>query len=119
MYIIAGSDHRLLAVIVSNTRDLNSTTSSNVSNEPNTIERYTENVTKTGSSSKRKSWKEWGTSKYDVEDTAVTPRMVSTMLHHNNPEDAIIHGYLKLTGDKCDDFMKKTQSRRWRRMMNS
>lgn len=50
-------------------------------------------------------------------DTAVTPRMVSTMLHHSNPE-AYLYGYLKLTGRECDDFMKKTQSQEWRRMMN-
>lgn len=98
---------------------LNSTTSSNVASEPNTINRYTENVPKTENQVKREVMEgieELQNTMLQF-DTAVTPRMVSTMLYHSNPE-AYLYGYLKLTGRECDDFMKKTQSQEWRRMMN-
>ena len=117
--IIAGSKPSTTNGYSSNTGNLNSTTSSNASNEPNTIERYTENVTKTENQIKREVMEgieELQNTMLQF-DTAVTPRMVSTMLHHSNPE-AYLYGYLKLTGRECDDFMKKTQSQEWRRMMN-
>lgn len=103
----------------SNYGSLNSTTISNVASEPNTINRYTENVTKTENQIKREvleGIEELQNTMLQF-DTAVTPRMVSTMLHHSNPE-SYLYGYLKLTGRECDDFMKKTQSQEWRRMMN-
>lgn len=97
----------------------NSNTSSNVTSDSNTIDRYTTNVTKTENQIKREVMEgieELQNTMLQF-DTAVTPRMVSTMLHHSNPE-AYLYGYLKLTGRECDDFMKKTQSQEWRRMMN-
>jgi AAA domain (dynein-related subfamily) len=97
----------------------NGSLNSNASNEPNTIERYTENVTKTENQIKQEVMEgieELQNTMLQF-DTAVTPRMVSTMLHHSNPE-SYLYGYLKLTGRECDDFMKKTQSQEWRRMMN-
>lgn len=118
--IIAGSrPSSISGGSTSNYGNLNSTTSSNASNEPNTIERYTENVTKTENQIKREVMEgieELQNTMLQF-DTAVTPRMVSTMLHHSNPE-SYLYGYLKLTGRECDDFMKKTQSQEWRRMMN-
>ena len=117
--IIAGSRPSSTNSSSSNYGSLNSTTSSNVSNESNTIERYTENVTKTENQIKREVMEgieELQNTMLQF-DIAVTPRMVSTMLHHSNPE-AYLYGYLKLTGRECDDFMKKTQSQEWRRMMN-
>lgn len=117
--IIAGSRPSTTNSYSSNNGSLNSTTSSNAFNEPNTIERYTENVTKTENQVKREVMEgieELQNTMLQF-DTAVTPRMVSTMLHHSNPE-AYLYGYLKLTGRECDDFMKKTQSQEWRRMMN-
>lgn len=117
--IIAGSRPSTTNSYDSNNGSLNSTTSSNSSNEPNTIERYTENVTKTENQVKREVMEgieELQNTMLQF-DTAVTPRMVSTMLHHSNPE-SYLYGYLKLTGRECDDFMKKTQSQEWRRMMN-
>ena len=117
--IITGSRPSTTNSYSSNNGSLNSTTSSNASNESNTIERYTENVTKTENQIKREVMEgieELQNTMLQF-DTAVTPRMVSTMLHHSNPE-AYLYGYLKLTGRECDDFMKKTQSQEWRRMMN-
>jgi midasin len=118
--IIAGSrPSSISSGSTSNNGSLNSTTSSNESNEPNTIARYTENVNKTENQIKREVMEgieELQNTMLQF-DTAVTPRMVSTMLHHSNPE-AYLYGYLKLTGRECDDFMKKTQSQEWRRMMN-
>lgn len=113
--IIVGSRPSTTNSYSSNNGSLNS----NASNEPNTIERYTENVTKTENQIKREVMEgieELQNTMLQF-DTAVTPRMVSTMLHHSNPE-AYLYGYLKLTGRECDDFMKKTQSQEWRRMMN-
>lgn len=103
----------------SNYGSLNSSNNSSVSSESNTIDRYTTNVTKTENQIKREVMEgieELQNTMLQF-DTAVTPRMVSTMLHHSNPE-AYLYGYLKLTGRECDDFMKKTQSQEWRRMMN-
>lgn len=117
--IIAGSRQSTTNSYSSNNGSLNSTASSNASNEPNTIERYTENVTKTENQIKQEvleGIEELQNTMLQF-DTAVTPRMVSTMLHHSNPE-AYLYGYLKLMGRECDDFMKKTQSQEWRRMMN-
>lgn len=113
--IIVGSRPSTTNSYSSNNGSLNS----NASNEPNTIERYTENVTKTENQIKQEVMEgieELQNTMLQF-DTAVTPRMVSTMLHHSNPE-AYLYGYLKLTGRECDDFMKKTQSQEWRRMMN-
>ena len=103
----------------SNYGSLNSSNSSSVSNESNTIDRYTTNVTKTENQIKQEvleGIEELQNTMLQF-DTSVSPRMVSTMLHHSNPE-AYLYGYLKLTGRECDDFMKKTQSQEWRRMMN-
>ena len=103
----------------SNYGSLNSSNSSSVSNESNTIDRYTTNVIKTENQIKQEvleGIEELQNTMLQF-DTAVTPRMVSTMLHHSNPE-SYLYGYLKLTGRECDDFMKKTQSQEWRRMMN-
>lgn len=103
----------------SNYGNLNTFNNSSVSNDSNTIERYTENVTKTENQIKQEvleGIEELQNTMLQF-DTSVSPRMVSTMLHHNNPE-AYLYGYLKLTGRECDDFMKKTQSQEWRRMMN-
>jgi midasin len=113
--IIVGSRPSTTNSYSSNNGILNS----NASNEPNAIERYTENVTKTENQIKQgvmEGIEELQNTMLQF-DTAVTPRMVSTMLHHSNPE-AYLYGYLKLTGRECDDFMKKTQSQEWRRMMN-
>jgi AAA domain (dynein-related subfamily) len=113
--IIVGSRPSTTNSYSSNNGSLNS----NASNEPNTIERYTENVTKTENQIKQEVMEgieELQNTMLQF-DTAVTPRMVSTMLHHSNPE-SYLYGYLKLTGRECDDFMKKTQSQEWRRMMN-
>ena len=103
----------------SNYGSLNSSNSSSVSNESNTIDRYTTNVTKTENQIKQEVLEGIGELQNTMLqfDTSVSPRMVSTMLHHSNPE-AYLYGYLKLTGRECDDFMKKTQSQEWRRMMN-
>ena len=103
----------------SNYGSLNSSNSSSVSSESNTIDRYTTNVTKTENQIKQEvleGIEELQNTMLQF-DTSVSPRMVSTMLHHSNPE-AYLYGYLKLTGRECDDFMKKTQSQEWRRMMN-
>lgn len=103
----------------SNYGNLNTFNNSSVSNDSNTIERYTENVTKTENQIKQEvleGIEELQNTMLQF-DTSVSPRMVSTMLHHSNPE-AYLYGYLKLTGRECDDFMKKTQSQEWRRMMN-
>lgn len=103
----------------SNYGSLNSSNSSSVSNESNTIDRYTTNVTKTENQIKQEVLEGIGELQNTMLqfDTSVSPRMVSTMLHHSNPE-AYLYGYLKLTSRECDDFMKKTQSQEWRRMMN-
>ena len=103
----------------SNYGSLNSSNSSSVLNESNTIDRYTTNVTKTENQIKQEVLEGIGELQNTMLqfDTSVSPRMVSTMLHHSNPE-AYLYGYLKLTGRECDDFMKKTQSQEWRRMMN-
>lgn len=103
----------------SNYGSLNSSNNSSVSSESNTIDRYTTNVTKTENQIKQEvleGIEELQNTMLQF-DTSVSPRMVSTMLHHSNPE-AYLYGYLKLTGRECDDFMKKTQSQEWRRMMN-
>lgn len=103
----------------SNYGSLNSLNNSSVSSESNTIDRYTTNVTKTENQIKQEvleGIEELQNTMLQF-DTSVSPRMVSTMLHHSNPE-AYLYGYLKLTGRECDDFMKKTQSQEWRRMMN-
>lgn len=118
--IIAGSKKsNLNSGSNNNYGNLNTFNNSNVSNDSNTIERYTENVTKTENQIKREvleGIEELQNTMLQF-DTAVTPRMVSTMLYHSNPE-SYLYGYLKLTGRECDDFMKKTQSQEWRRMMN-
>lgn len=117
--IIAGSRPLTTNSYGSINQSSNSNTSSNVTSDSNTIDRYTTNVTKTENQIKREVMEgieELQNTMLQF-DTAVTPRMVSTMLHHSNPE-AYLYGYLKLTGRECDDFMKKTQSQEWRRMMN-
>ena len=85
--IIAGSrPSSISSGSTSNNGSLNSTTSSNESNEPNTIARYTENVNKTENQIKREVMEgieELQNTMLQF-DTAVTPRMVSTMLHHSN-----------------------------------
>lgn len=117
--IIAGSRPSTTNSYGSINQSSNSNTSSNVTSDSNTIDRYTENVTKTENQIKQEVMEgieELQNTMLQF-DTAVTPRMVSTMLHHSNPE-SYLYGYLKLTGRECDDFMKKTQSQEWRRMMN-
>lgn len=118
--IIAGSkESNVNSGSNNNYGNLNTFNNSNVSDDSNTIERYTDNVTKTENQIKREvleGIEELQNTMLQF-DTAVTPRMVSTMLHHSNPE-SYLYGYLKLTGRECDDFMKKTQSQEWRRMMN-
>ena len=117
--IIAGSRPSTTNSYGSINQSSNSNTSSNVTSDSNTIDRYTTNVTKTENQVKREVMEgieELQNTMLQF-DTSVSPRMVSTMLHHSNPE-AYLYGYLKLTGRECDDFMKKTQSQEWRRMMN-